>query len=73
MTDAARAKNRANFPVSAALLDEFRKHFGDGVKLVYAKENGLEIGEKRFGEAEGSVWVIPCIAPKMVDTKGRVK
>ena len=70
MTDSVRAKNRANFPDSAALLDEFRRHFGFDVKLVYAKENGHEIGDPRAGE-NGGTWATPCVAPKMVNTKGR--
>ncbi len=45
-----RDKNRADFPNAASILDEFKKHFGDGVKLVYANENGKEIGNKAAGE-----------------------
>lgn len=40
------AKNRAEFPATAQILDEFRKEFGDGVKLLYAVEAGREIGKK---------------------------
>ena len=68
-----KAKNRANFPASTALLDEFRTHFGAGVKLIYAKENGQEIGDKRFGESSTSVWVTPCVMPPLIDTKGKRK
>lgn len=46
-----RDKNRADFPYAAQLLDEYRKVFGEGVKLVYAKENGNEIGNFLFGES----------------------
>lgn len=42
----AQAKNRAEFPAAAMILDEFRKEFGDGVKLLYASEGGCEIGKK---------------------------
>lgn len=35
---------RRNFPVCVAFADECRKVFGDGVKLVHAKENGRELG-----------------------------
>lgn len=46
-----RNKNRAEFPNAAAILDEFRKHFGEGVKLVYAAENGKTIGKVNTGES----------------------
>lgn len=36
---------RENFPVCVAFADECRKVFGDGVKLVHAKENGKELGK----------------------------
>jgi hypothetical protein len=42
-----KAKNRAEFPATAAILDKFRKEFGDGVKLIYAAEGGREIGKKQ--------------------------
>ena len=42
----ATAKNRAEFPAAARILDEFRKEFGEGVKLIYASEAGREIGKK---------------------------
>lgn len=40
------AKNRAEFPAAAAILDEFRQVFGNKVKLVYASEAGREIGKR---------------------------
>jgi hypothetical protein len=46
-----RDKNRADFPHAARLLDEYRKVFGEGVKLVYAKENGKQIGDAHSGES----------------------
>lgn len=42
----AATKNRAEFPATAQILDEFRKEFGQGVKLLYASEAGREIGKK---------------------------
>ena len=42
--------NRANFPQTALIVDEFRKYFGSDVKLLYAKENGKEIGSKPVKE-----------------------
>ena len=35
---------RRLFPSVIAFADECRAEFGDGVKLVYAEENGREIG-----------------------------
>lgn len=37
---------RTLFPECTAFADEVRKIFGDGVKMVYAKENGLEVGRR---------------------------
>lgn len=42
----AAADNRAAFPSTALIVDEFRTAFGDGVKLVYAEEGGKTIGRK---------------------------
>ena len=42
----AAAKNRAEFPAAAHILDEFRAEFGKEVKLLYAVEGGREIGKK---------------------------
>lgn len=39
-------KNRAEFPATAQIIDEFRKEFGEDVKLLYAVEAGREIGKK---------------------------
>ena len=44
MNQAAREKNRGDFPTAAAVVDELREEFGDGVKLSYAKENGRSVG-----------------------------
>lgn len=40
----SREQNRKDFPFAAARMDEARKLFGDGVKLVWAKENGKSVG-----------------------------
>lgn len=39
--------NRAAFPATALILDEFRAAFGDGVKLIYAEEGGKTLGRKQ--------------------------
>jgi hypothetical protein len=36
---------RANFPACTQFADNVRAVFGVGVKMVYAKENGKELGE----------------------------
>lgn len=53
--DKRRDDNRANFPNAAAVLDTFRKVFGDKVKLVYAAENGKEIGNSHHGQGGGEL------------------
>ena len=40
----AAAANRAAFPGAARIVDEFREVFGAEVKLLWAAENGREIG-----------------------------
>lgn len=40
-----RQSNRAAFPETASLVDELRDVFGPGVKLVWADENGRQIGQ----------------------------
>ena len=44
-----REENRRKFPFAAELLDELREAFGPGVKLLWASENGAEIGRKSSG------------------------
>ena len=56
----AAERNRSEFPNAAAIVDEFKKHFGDGVKLLYAAENGKSIGNPSAGE-NGGTWVTPVI------------
>lgn len=41
-----RAQNRADFPFAAEKVDELRTVFGAGVKLLWASENGREIGQR---------------------------
>lgn len=36
--------NRSKMPWCAAMVDEARKVFGEGVKVLWAKENGIELG-----------------------------
>lgn len=36
--------NRKRFPETAKIVDEFRRVFGDGVKVKWAVENGRSIG-----------------------------
>jgi hypothetical protein len=44
--DGERNRNRSMFPKTAAVLDHYRKLFGEDTKLLYAEENGLVIGKK---------------------------
>lgn len=68
-----RNKNRAEFPNAAAVLDEFRRHFGEGVKLVFAAENGKTIGKADAGESGRFLTVDRYLAlgikPKQVEVK----
>ena len=41
----AAERNRAAFPDVAQIVDDFRAVFGPGVKVLYATENGREIGK----------------------------
>ena len=43
---------RRLFPTVVSFADECRRVFGDGVKLVYAKENGREIGKSSTDDPE---------------------
>lgn len=38
------SSNRERMPNVAKMVDEIRAVFGDGVKVLYAKENGYELG-----------------------------
>jgi hypothetical protein len=37
---------RVLFPVCCEFADLVRDEFGDGVKMVYAEENGIKIGKQ---------------------------
>lgn len=40
-----RERNRERMPLTAALVDEYRRVFGaDQVRVRYASENGFEVG-----------------------------
>jgi len=46
-----RQQNRNAFPHVAAIVDDFRKVFGPGVKLVWGREpDGREIGKRPADE-----------------------
>lgn len=40
----ARQRVRENFPEITKFADEARKHFGDGVEITWAIENGKSVG-----------------------------
>lgn len=46
----AKHKNRAAFPFASRMVDELREAFGDDVKVLWASENGAEIGRRLQGE-----------------------
>lgn len=46
---------RRLFPSVIDFADDCRAEFGDGVKLVYAKENGREIGKASVIDPENVV------------------
>jgi hypothetical protein len=52
----SKADNRARMPTVAAIVDEFRAFLGNGGKVIYASENGHEIGVK---PCETNVFPIP--------------
>jgi hypothetical protein len=39
--------NHAIAPLSAAFVKEFREVFGEDVKVVWIRENGLEMGKRQ--------------------------
>lgn len=45
MTD-AREQNRARLPTIAKALEDFRRVFGPGVKVIYAREGEHEVGSR---------------------------
>lgn len=44
--EAQRARNRAEFPGMAKIMDAARAIFGDGLKMVYGVEGGRAIGKR---------------------------
>lgn len=42
--EAARLRNRAEFPGVAAIMDDVRAAFGNDVRVAYAVENGRTLG-----------------------------
>lgn len=63
---AQREANRARMPETAKILDDFRRAFGPGVKLRWARENGIEVGERGL---DNSVPI--SIGPRPLAPKGR--
>lgn len=64
MTD-SREQNRARMPLVAAALDQFRAAFGPGVRVLYASENGHELGspEHASDRAQPAVAITPAVVP----------
>lgn len=61
---------RRLFPTIIAFADEMRAVFGDGVKLVYAEENGYKMGKKIVYDPANSVKLSEmCFDPLVVDEK----
>jgi len=59
-----RAQLRADFPQMAAVVDDFRRVFGD-VRVRWIYENGKEIGKK------GPEGVIASASPKIPEKRKR--
>lgn len=58
--------NRRKMPTVAAFVDAVRAEFGD-CKVVYAKENGIELGKK---PERG---IIPVITPAAADRSAKTR
>jgi hypothetical protein len=56
----AKLSNRNRAPFTAETVDVYREVFGDGVKVLYAREGDFETGEK---QAEGA----PCLTVMVED------
>lgn len=41
-----KTSNRAKAPIAAANFDKFREVFGEGIKMIYVKEGGIELGDR---------------------------
>lgn len=39
-------RNRERMPETAALVDAWRAVFGPGLRLLWARENGIEVGKR---------------------------
>lgn len=63
-----RDSNRAAFPATARIIDELREVFGPDVKLVWAEENGREIGQR---ELPGTAVAMTDIVLTRPDTPAR--
>ncbi|MBS0424597.1 MAG: hypothetical protein JSR71_09300 [Proteobacteria bacterium] len=62
---------RAMFPKVTEFADECRAVFGNGVKLVYAEENGRCIGKQSVSDPENTVKVSEMVFdPKPDDQDG---
>lgn len=46
MSRAQAAANRSSMPGTAAEIDAWRRVFGAGARVLYATENGLEVGTR---------------------------
>jgi hypothetical protein len=55
MSEQMKEKVRAAFPQCVAVADEFRAVFGPDVQLLYACENGVEIGTPSDASPQNSV------------------
>jgi hypothetical protein len=63
----SKADNRTRMPTVAAIVDEYREFLG---KVIYASENGYEIGAKP--QDENAFDIPPGYAPmREVETKGK--
>lgn len=60
--------NRENMPTVAGVVDQFRAMFGDGVRVTYAQENGIEIGKKPVDVGV----VVPTIGRELTKRKAEV-
>ena len=53
MSASAKQRNREAMPQTAAIVDEFRRVFGPGVRVLWAREGELEVGKR--AEAQRSM------------------
>lgn len=65
---------RENFPACVAFANECRSVFGDGVKMVYAKEGSNVIGKQLAGDDQvcmADVDMTPMQTPDQLRRGGR--